>query len=80
MVAAAHVNDVLAVSADRDTGQLLTVISVVVCKAVGLEVRSLGDPDVAQAAFVEGPGDARTGGGGCELVWERVALNLFDGE
>jgi len=80
MVAAAHVDDRLAVGRHRQLRQLLAVVSGIGRESSGREGRGVGGVDVAHAALVEGPDDCRAGRRRHEIVGSGEAEDLIDRE
>jgi hypothetical protein len=80
MFAAAHVDHVFPVRADRQTGELLSVVEHVARQLSRLVLRPFGDPDVALPFLIQRVGDARSARRGDELVGEWKTLDLIDRE
>src|SRR2546423_5902362 len=80
LVAAAHEDNPVAVGAETQVAQLLTVVTVEVRQLAGLKLRPVGDPDVASAFGVEGPGDALAAARGGDVGGEGRTQNLFERE
>jgi hypothetical protein len=80
VIASAYVDDEAAVRGEGEARDLLAVVRRVAREAAGRELRPFRDPDVALPLLVERPGDPAAGGGGGQLVRERVALHVRDGQ
>ena len=80
VIAAANVDDVLAIARDREIRELLAIVGAIVGDLPRLEVRSFCRPDVADTAHVEHPRDARSASRGRELLRVRIAEYLVERE
>ena len=80
VVAAAHVHDKPSIRRDRDAGQLLPVIAVVVGQLPRGECGPLGDINVSPALFVERPRDASARRGGGQLGGVGIGPDLIERE
>ena len=80
MIAAADVDDVLAVRRDADAREFLSVVERVRRQLSRLVVWRIGDPDVATSLLVERPCESSALRGCGQLVGEWIALDLIDGE
>src|SRR3970282_913362 len=80
VVAAPHIHHPLPIGREGDRSQLLTVVLVIPSELAGPEFGTFGDPEVSQAALIEGPGQALPGRGGGQLVREWETLHLIERE